>query len=323
MILALPSVNLLDYQKPLNMPAQGANAGERACPNAKAAKNFPKFSELPKEMRVNIWLEAFLEANHDRTVVLNGTFIGLPPPGDVGAGDASALRLWQLGRQTVRVGKHLAGPLHLQLACPESREEYCRAYSMALPVYGKLSRHASLGLNGSKALTRVATGGTMPSPRGWVRLSHEFDLFQIHNDLHVADGSFLHWGTSKDFVLRTFYVAAGPLTPAQTTRIQHVAVVNWGALPSVPVAHPSFLKDAEAALTDPTLEILLGGVRSRVDVFLDERVYHPLQASEARGSCFAKELVEWHQGQNLQRFPRRPSPPEEQAPEEEEDEAGH
>ncbi|KAK8000891.1 hypothetical protein PG991_013113 [Apiospora marii] len=307
------------------MPAQGANAGQRALPNAKGAKNFPKFLELPQELRANIWLEAFLDANRHRSVVLNGTFIGLPPTGDVDPSDASALRLWRLARQTVRVGYHLKSPIELQLACRESRAEYMHVFNVALRVHGKLSphSHATMGVNGSRALARVATGGTMPTPRGWVRLSLDLDLFQIHNDLHMPTGPAPGWGNRQDFFERTFYVAAGPLSPAQTSGIKHVAVVNWGTLPNIPVANPDFLKDAEAALTDPSLASLLGGVRSRVDLYLDEEMYHPLQFWEHRGTNFAQELLEWHPGQFRLSFPRRPSPPEEQATAEEEDEAGH
>lgn len=281
---------------------------------------FHKFVELPLELRRKIWLEALLDATHDRTVVLNGTLNGVPPPGHL-AGDESALRLWQLERQTLRVGFHLRSPVNLQLACRESRNEYCHVFNVHLPCYGRLAIHPALGtVSGGAALARTAMGGSAPVPRGCVHVSLQYDRFQCHNDLHV-NSFFQGWGLRQQFLQRHFPVVAGPLAPVQIASIQHVVVVNWGVMPR-PQGHPDYFTDAEAAIADPTLDALLGGVRSRVDHYLSDRSYISLHVSEARGNCFAEELEVWYPECYRLRFPQRASLPAEDRVQEEE-EAGH
>ncbi|KAK7964098.1 hypothetical protein PG996_008212 [Apiospora saccharicola] len=295
-------------------------------------RSFPKFLELPKELRNKIWLEAFLEATHDRNIVLNGVFNGVPPPGEVVSGGATASRLWSLERQTIRVGLHLYSPAatHLQLACRESREEYCHVFDVDLRVYGRLPTPMDVWyMSGGMELIRASKGAKWPRRRGNVRVSTKYDLFTFHNELHMP--TFIQGiGKREHFMHRTFPVVAGPMSPAQIASIKHAVVVNWGPLPHYwghlqyyRRNNQDFLDDAEAAMNDPVLDGLLAGVLSREDHYLEAGAYTALQMRESRGTCFASDLAISHPGHSRLRFPQRaPQPAVEQAKEEEE-EAGH
>lgn len=235
---------------------------------------------------------------------------------------------WSGRRPAARVGLHLYSPnaTALQLACRESREEYCHVFNVDLRVYGTLPAHPALwSLSGGRALARTANGGNWPVRRGSVRVSLQYDLFKFHNELHAP--AFIQGiGKREDYMQRTFPVVAGLLSPAQIAGIKHVVVVNWGTLPHAQPEHPRFFADAEAALNDPTLDGLLAGVRSRADHYLDDASYAALQMSEARLTCFATQCSYYydHPEHSRLRFPQRASPPvEEQVTEEEEEEAGH
>ncbi|KAK8112826.1 hypothetical protein PG984_013352 [Apiospora sp. TS-2023a] len=278
-------------------------------------RSFPKFLELPAELRNKIWLEAFLDATHERNIVLNGVFNGVPPPGEVVSGGATASRLWSLERQTIRVGLHLYSPAAtwLQLACRESREEYCHVFDVDLRVYGWLPVHmATWSRSGGMELARTAQGASWPRRRGNVRVSTKYDLFTFHNDLHMP-GWIQGIGKRELFMQRTFPVVAGPLSPAQIARIKHVVVVNWGPLPHywghLPCYrrnNPTFFEDAEATMHDPVLDGLLAGVLSREDHYLETGAYTALQMREARGTGFASDLALSHPGHSRLSFPQRP-----------------